>query len=238
MSRKIRRPYILMIIPAMLIAGGIGFLRYSDVFAFQDVSFESDNNIVNADMLKLPVGANLFNLPLKNTAEELLAQNNVYKVDLDYHLPNGIVVKINDIRPVAMVIGEDGNSRYRLGDNGCLLPVDSTIKQYDFPIITGLRNCAAYGKNNDDRLKLIVRQLSEIKRHFPDFYLALSNIDMSESKYISIWVDGLPFRIETYAGSLYSTIQKLKTFILEFNPDLQNIKKLDMRSDGLIIAAG
>ncbi len=239
MSRKVRRPYILMIIPALLIAGGIGFLRYSDVFAFQNVRFESENNIVNADMIKLPAGENLFDLPLKNTAEELLARKNVYKVDLDYHLPDGIIVRINDIRPIAMVIGEDGKSRYRLGENGCLLPLDSTIEQqYDFPIITGLQNCIAYGKNSDDRLKLIVRQLVEIKKDFPDFYLALSGIDMSGIKDISIWIDGLPFRVETYAGSLYKTIKKLKTFILEFNPDLQNIRKLDMRSEGLIIAAG
>ncbi len=237
MSRKVRRPYILMMIPALVIAGGIGFLRYSDVFAFQNVRFESENNVASAEMIKLPVGENLFDLPLENAAEELLARKNVYKVDLDYHLPDGIVVRINDIRPIAMVIGEDGKSRYRLGENGCLLPLDSAIKQYNFPIITGLQNCIAYTKNSDNRLKLIVRQLAEIKKDFPDFYLALSGIDMSDSRDISIWIDGLPFRVETYAGSLYQTIKKLKIFILEFNPDLQDIKKLDMRSEGLIIAA-
>jgi cell division septal protein FtsQ len=237
MSRKVRRPYILMIIFAVLIAGGIGFLRYSNVFAFQNVTFASDNKSIDTDMMQLPVGANLFNLPLKSAAEQLLSRKNIYKVDLGYHLPDGIVVKINDIRPIAMVIGPDGSSRYRLGENGCLLPIDSSIVHYDFPIITGLNHCTPYGTCNDDRLKLIVRQLSEMKKDFPDFYLALSNIDMSDSNYISIWLDGLAFRVDTYAGSLYETVQKLKTFILEFNPDLQNIKKLDMRSEGLIIAA-
>ncbi len=37
---------------------------------------------------------------------------------------------------------------------------------------------------------------------------------------------------------MYETIDKLKTFILEFNPGLQDIKSLDMRSDGFIIATG
>lgn len=238
MIRKVRRPYILLVIPSLLIAGGIGFFRYSDVFAFQNIRFESDNHVVNAEMMNLPIGQNLFVLPLENAVENLLSKKNIYKVDLDYHLPDGIIVKVNDIRPIALVIGEDGKSRFRLGENGCLLPLDSTIRQYDFPIITGLKKCLVYRSHNDDRLKLIVRQLTRIKKNLPDFYLALSSIDMSDSKYISICMDGLPFRVDTYAGSLYITIKKLKIFILEFNPDLHDIKELDMRSEGLIIAVG
>ena len=238
MNRKVRRPFIMMIIPALLIAGALGFFRFSDVFAFQNITFESDSRVGNVDMLNLPTGKNMFALSLEKVVENLISKKDIYKVDLNYDLPDGIIVRVNDIRPIALVIGEDGKSRYRLGENGCLLPHDSTIRQYDFPIITGLKNCTVYGTNSDDRLKLMVRHLARIKKDFPDFYLALSSIDMSDSKCISFCLDGLPFSVDTYAGSLYETINKLKTFILEFNPGLHDIERLDMRSDGLIIAAG
>ncbi len=181
MIHKVRRPYIMLVIPALLIAGGLGFLRYSDVFAFQNITFESDYKMVNAEMMNLTEGQNLFALPLEKAVDNLLSKKNIYKVDLDYHLPDGIIVKVNDIRPIALVIGGDGKSRYRLGENGCLFPLDGKIKQYDFPIITGLKDCTVYGTNSDDRIKLMVRQLARIKKDFPDFYLALSSIDMSDS---------------------------------------------------------
>jgi len=237
MKHRIRRKYLLLIIPIFLIAGGLGFFRYSELFAFQKITIEPKWLSGDIGKLKLPTGRNLFVLPIENAVDSLLAQEKVYRVDLDYQLPNGIIIKVNDIRPIALVIGEDGKKRYRLCENCYLFPLDTAVMQYDFPIITGLKNCRAYTASYDDRLKLIVRQLSCLKEYDPDFYLAISNIDMSEESHISFYLDGLPYRIDTYAGTLYKTIKYLKTFLLEFNPDLHDTKRLDMRSEGLIIAA-
>jgi cell division septal protein FtsQ len=235
MNHKIRRKYLFLIIPILLIVGGLGFFRYSDLFAFQKITIEPECLSAEIGKLNLPTGRNLFVLPVENAVDSLLAREKVYKIDLDYQLPDGIIIRVNDIRPIALVIGEDGRTRYRLGENSYLFPLDRAVMQYDFPIITGLKNCRAYTTSYDNRLKLIARQLSCLKEQYPDFYLAISSIDMSEKSHISVYLDGLPFRIDTYAGTLYKTIKNLKTFLLEFNPDLHDTKRLDMLSEGLII---
>ena len=187
MNRKIGRRYMFLLIPILLIAGGVGFFRYSNLFVFQKVVIEPENHAMDDKKLNFPVGRNLFALPIENAVDNLLAQKNVYKVDLDYSLPDGIIIRINDIKPVALVIGENGKTRFRLSENNCFLPINTAVMQYDFPIITGLKNCRAYTASCDVRLKLITGQLRCLKKQHPDFYLAVSCIDLSKAGFISVY---------------------------------------------------
>ncbi len=85
-------------------------------------------------------------------------------------------------------------------------------------------------------MTLLIKQLKQLKEVSIDFYLAISNIDMSHPERLSVYVDGLTFPVDTYAGNLCPAMEKLKTFLLNFNPDLNNVRKLDLRSDNMIVA--
>lgn len=232
------KTYLVLLGITVLMASIIGVFRYSGIFVLKTVTFKPDHFSAVPESLSLSAGQNLFGAPIDQAAENLLGKKKVLRVDFDYRFPEGIDIKINDINPVAMIIDGNGRDVYRLDRCCYLLPCEGETEQFDFPIITGLEKLRPYSEARDWRLRLIVEQLNRLKKDCTDFYLAISSIDMSGGELISVYLDGLPFRIDTYAGSLYTSIINLRIFLFDFNPGLGDVKRLDMTSDGLIIAAG
>lgn len=227
-----------MLAVSLVLGTTIIVARYTGVFRLKSIAIEPQSLMAKCPSIKQSMGQNLFGAALDKVADDLLNYGNVLRVDIDFDFPDALSIRVNDIRPLALVLDGDGRYVYRMDERGCLLPGDSTIERYEFPIITGLQRCKLYSRPADDRMHLVVEQLNRLKKDCFNFYLAISNIDMSDQDIISIYLDGLAFPVETYAGSLYGSIINLKTFLLDFNPDLSGIKRLDMKSEGLIIAAG
>ncbi|UCD95523.1 MAG: hypothetical protein JSU69_05590 [Candidatus Zixiibacteriota bacterium] len=237
MTLRVGRKYLLMLLAAVLIASTVATMEYSGIFKLEKVVLQPDDFSKNVRITGLNSGERLFDVPVERAVNTLIEQEKILRVDLDFKLPDQINISINDIEPLALVIAGDGRLMYSLDEHGHLLPVDTSIGRFDFPIITGVNCGRLYMKPSDDRLQLVVEQLRRLRDASIDFYLAISDIDMSRADYISINLDGLPFPVLTYAGHLFESIIRLKLLILDFGPDLDGIKKLDMRSEALIIAA-
>ncbi len=237
MIYSVKRPYRILFGITVFLISGIILIEYSGLFKLEEVTLEGDKVISKNETPEIETGTNLFSVPLDRIADTLISQNRVFRVDIDYQLPNGINMNVNDIRPRAVVIDKNGRTKFFLTESAHLLPMSEDLERFDFPLITGLSDCRAYEKSNDDRLDIILTQLDGLKKDCIDFYLALAAIDLSDKEIIRLYVEGLPFAVETYAGGLYRTVRTLEAFLLEYNPDLKDIKKLDMRLEGMIIAA-
>ena len=238
MLNSVGRPYLIMLLIAILLGGGTLTARYSGYFKLQQVQIQPERYDTGDEALNLSKGKNLFAAPLGEVADRMLKKKKIFMVEINYQLPDGITIDVNDVRPRAIVIDRKSRNKYYLTADCHLLPIKNEIEQIDFPLITGPANCTVYGTIKDDRISLIVGQLERLKKDCIDFYLAISNIDMSQNDGVTITIDGVPFTIETYAGDLYRTVRTLKTFLLEYNPDLHDVTGLDMRLEGMIIATG
>jgi cell division septal protein FtsQ len=225
-----------MLIAAISIAALIGTLKYTGISKLEKINLESAELPFEPETLNIAMNQNLFQAPLPDLINSMLSHKKVFRVDIDYRLPDGIGIKINDIKPVALVIGENGRVVYRLSESCHLLPCHAPPMEYDFPVITGLDNCTAYKRVRDERVTLLIKQLKQLKEVSIDFYLAISSIDMSHPERLSVYIDGLTFPVDTYAGNLCPTMEKLRAFLLNFNPDLNDVKRLDLRSDNMIVA--
>lgn len=238
MLNSVGRPYLIMLLISILVGGGTLTARYSGYFKLQHVEVQTEGFDNNDELLKLSKGKNLFAVPLDEVAERMLKKKKIFMVEINYVLPDGITIDVNDVRPRAIVIDRKGRNRYYLTADCHLLPIINEVEQIDFPLITGLTNCTAYGTVKDDRVNLILGQLERLKKDCIDFYLAISNIDMSQNDGVTLTFDGVSFTVETYAGSLYRSVRTMKTFLLEYNPDLHDVTGLDLRLEGMIIATG
>jgi hypothetical protein len=237
MNLRVGRKYLLMLLAAVLIASTVATMEYSGIFKLDKVVLQPDDFSKKVKITGLDSGQRLFDAPVEQTVNSLIEQEKVLRVDLGFKLPDQINISINDIEPLALVIAGDGRLMYSLDEHGYLLPADSSVGRFDFPIITGVKCGRLYAKPSDDRLQLVVEELRLLRDASIDFYLAISDIDMSREDYISVNLDGLPFPVLTYAGHLFESTIRLKMLVLDFGPDLSGIKKLDMRSEALIIAA-
>jgi len=234
----VRKIFLYLFGAACLIAAVTATLRYSGWCTFENVTVDAPRDSGEIQILTASAGENLFAVPVEKAMSDLLEHDDIIRVDLDYDLPDAFRVRFNDIEPVALVLDDNGRTLYRLGHNGYLLPLDSVPVFLDVPLITGLSHCAPYRKTADKRVAVLIQQIRKLHDDCRDFYLTLATIDLSHPDEIVVYLDGLPFCVETYAGALYDSIRRLMVFLLEFNPGLKEIRKLNMKSEGLIIAAG
>jgi len=238
MQLRIEKKYLLILVATIVLAAGTGVCKYTRLFRLRQVSVVPAEHAEKGQKLGLVMDQNLFRTPIDSAAGKLLQNSWVLRVDIDYALPDGIDIVINDIKPIAVVVGNKGRTLYALDDRCYLLPYDDCTGPVDYPLIIGLEKTKAYKKVNDRRLYMIVDQLKKIKDDCHDFYMALSCVDLSNKDFVSVYFDGLPFRVDLYAGTLYTSIKDLEIFLLDFNPDLSDVARLDLRSEGLIISAG
>ncbi|MEW5925256.1 MAG: hypothetical protein AB1746_14840 [Candidatus Zixiibacteriota bacterium] len=236
MFPKIGKVYLILLAAAIVIGGATAACKYAGVFKLKRVTVMPEG-YADSKRINLPMEHNLFALPIEEAADQLLKKGKVIKVDIDYSLPDGIEITINDIRPCAFVIDDGGQTLFALDDRCYLLPYNDRDGELECPLITGLKRTKAYSHAADRRLPMIIEQLEWLKDDSPDFYLALSCMDLSNDDYVSLYIDGLPFPIDVNAGSIYDRIRDLEIFLLDFNPDLSDVTRLDMRCENLIISA-
>jgi cell division septal protein FtsQ len=236
MSLRIRWPFISMGVLVLFAAGFAAMVIFSDYFRLRRVKIEPENYSEELAKLNLTTGLNIFKAPLEDAVTYLLKGQTVFRVEADYDLPDGIAIRVNHVKSIALALDDDGHTIYGL-DNRCrIIPFEDSSGKFDLPLITGLKDCAPYGKPEEKRLGLILEQLDRLKIDHKDFYQIISSIDLSTEDSVGLYMDGIPFHIVLYAGGLYKGVEELKQFLTGFNPDLSQIKRLDLRSEGQIIA--
>ncbi len=65
----------------------------------------------------------------------------------------------------------------------------------------------------------------------------IEEIDFGNRRFLKIAIDGLNYRLKVKTETFNSELNKFVDFISRFNPDLEGVKLLDLRFDGMIITS-
>jgi len=234
MILRVRRKYKLLLLATILLLAVVIFIRISDAFDLKEISTIPEGIISESELVTAPLGENIFVFSGKKYISSIIANEKVIKADLDFDFPDQLKIVLNDIKPLALV--RSNGKFFVLDERGYISEFDNRPTSFNFPIITGAGNCRLFAPVKNDRLHLLSVQLKQLCTENNDFYLAISSIDLSSSEYTIIKMDGLKPFLKMYAGDLLINMDYLRTFLLEFNPDLSQTKLLDMRLTGQVIA--
>jgi len=234
MILRVHRKYKLFLLATILLLGVVVFIRISDAFNLKEICTMPEGVIGESALLAAPLGENIFNFAGNNFLDSVVANKKVINAKLDFDFPDEMKIILNDIKPLALV--RSNCTFFVLDELGYLSEFESRPTSFNFPIITGVGKCRLYAPAGNDRLQLLTGQLKTLCAEDNDFYLAISTIDLSSPDYTLVKMDGLKPSLKMFAGDLSKNMEYLKTFLLEFNPDLSQIKLLDLRLTGQVIA--
>lgn len=236
MNLRVRKPFVYLLLATLVMGGSVAAMRYMNAFKLKDVHISPAKLYANDKLFKGEIGSNMLTMPLDKITEKILADADVHKVDIDISLPGVLEIRLNDIAPLALMLARDGRTLYCLDDNGVVYKHDYETYGLDYPIITGLNDYKLHGRLRDTRIAPLLEQLAHIRKNDMDSYQAVSTIDLSDAEKVVLYMEGLSFSVLTDSGSLNKSLTKLKIFLMGHNHDLTQIKQLDLRTDGLIIA--
>ena len=182
----------------------------------------------NAALLKQPIDA---------LAEKLIEKKQIYKVDISYSLPNRIDIKTNNYKPICFVLDKSSNKIYGINGEARVVTLKNCQYSWDNPVLTSLSITKPFGYCRDYRVRLVVNELVKLQKENLDLYRLIDEIDFGNSGFLKVSIDGLPYRLKVRAEHLLVDIKKFIAFVSKYNPNLENVRLLDLRYDEMIVCS-
>jgi len=220
----------LVSIVLLLIIGILSVIN-SNYFNIKDVEINGNELLTEdyiLDLCKLRSGINIFAVDKEELVEILFALPQIKGVTVDRKLPDGLVIMINERRPVA-IIGDD--SSYRIIDKkGWILRISENLAEWDLPLITGVRINYFSDKISIDNLQLKAG-LSYLNKLPKSILEEISEMNLSDKEGINLFLlNGESVRL----GENFDIEKKARVFISIYNrlkSKQREFEYIDLRYD-------
>ena len=215
----------------------LSVVHFTDYFALETVSVNASELDDWSAKYNLYENRPITDQPLDSLASMLMKKNNIYKVDINYKLPNTIEIKTNNYKPVSFVLDRRTKKIYGLDSDARVVLLDNSDYTWDNPILTSLTITKPFGFCQDHRVKTVVQVLQKLKKQNRDLYCLIDEIDFGNNGFLKVSIDGLPYRLKVRYDYLREDIDKFIRFVSRFDPNLENTALLDLRYDEMIVCS-
>lgn len=181
--------------------------------------------------------APLVSQPVDELAKTLLADDDVYKVDVSYRLPGELAIQTNEFEPVCFVVGQETGKLFGLNRRVRLIALDARTINWEQPVFTGLRTGNLHSFCDDPRVLLVVEQLEEMRRTRVDLYRLVDEVDFSEREYLDVMVAGVPYHLQVRPDHLLRDFDRFVEFTRNYEADLTGVVRMDLRYEDMVICA-
>ncbi len=211
--------------------------NFTDYFVLETVTVNASVLDNWSDNYNLHENKPITNQPLDSLAIELMKKKHIYKVDIGYTLPNKIEIKTNNYESCCFVLDKVTKKIYGLDIDSRVVLLENSEYSWDNPILTSLTISNPYGFCKDFRVKPVVKALQKLKNQNRDLYGLIDEIDFGNSSFLKISIDGLNYRLKVRYDYLLEDIDKFIRFVSRFDPNLEDVKLLDLRYDEMIVCS-
>ncbi len=215
----------------------VGVVNFTDACRLEEVQYNGtplDNWAQRFDMLK---NQSLFRQPLDKVAERLLAEKDVYKVDLSVALPHTLEIRTNAFSPLCFLVDKKTGVLYGVDDMGRVVPLEHRVTDWERPVFTGVSYGNMFDYCPEFRVALVTRQLKQLAHDNPTLFRLIEEIHLSSPAYVLVTISGLPLKLKLSAERFSAQLEKFTEFITKYDVDLSEVRGLDLRFEDMIICS-
>ena len=185
---------------------------------------------------ELLVSAPMVSQPVESLAVHLLAQDEIYRVDVDYRMPNVLEVRTNNFEPVCFVVGNETGKLFGLTADSRLVGVDDDV-DWEQPVFTGLETGNLHSFVRDPRVAPTIAGLERLRRENPDLYRLVDEIDFSLNRGLRVMLAGLSYRLVVRPDRLVEDFERFVDFTRTYDVDMTQVSRMDLRHDDMIVCS-
>ncbi len=179
----------------------------------------------------------LFDQPVDSLATCLLRDREVLKVEMDIKLPHTLEIHTNRFDPICFVHDPQTGEILGLNREVCLIPLDPDMVDWERPLLVGMDDCRLYQRQSHPRYTLLCDRLDRLARRHMDLFRLIEELDVTHPGHVSVRLAGLPFNLRMRVERLDEDLQRFVEFMEQFNPDLNDVRYVDLRFEEMIICA-
>lgn len=213
----------------------VAVVNYTDACRLQEVTV-NDAPVANwRQQLQMLDGNRGPLQSLEATAQKMLEDPNVYKVDLSWALPHRLEIFTNRFTPECFLLDEKTARLHGLDDHGRVVPLIQPVANWERPVLTGLTVNSMFERCNDTRVEVVARKLEQLHREHRDLLRLVEEINFDDRFGLTVTIAGLPYRLKLRAETFIEDMDRFARFITRFGVDFEEVRWMDLRFDDMII---
>ena len=212
------------------------YVKYADACRLHEVSVNSCSVKNWSDRYGLREGESIIDQPLDSLAEALLDRKDIYRVDLSYSLPDNLQIRVNNMSPVGFVLDRISGKLYGLDRQARLVELNQSETEWERPVFTSVKTGRLFSRCADVRIKVVLDQLEQLYEKNIDLYRLVDEVDFGNRTFLKVSLAGLNYRLKLRSENFLTDMERFVEFLTGFEPDLEQVKMLDLCFDDMIIA--
>ena len=221
----------------VIVAVSVGVVNFTNVCRLEAVTLNSEPVNDWPDRFDMLREKSLFRQPLDSLARVVLTDEGTFKVDISCSWPHTLNIRTNAFSPTCFLLDKTSGRLYGLEENGRIVPLQNAVIDWERPVLTGVKSGQWFGYCRDVRVKVVVDQLERLRNSNLNLFRLIDEIDFETTDYIQVSVSGLPYRLKARPEGLAKDLDRFIEFVTKFDPDLSEVRYLDLRFDNMIICA-
>jgi len=212
------------------------YVKYADACRLHEVSVNSCSVENWSEKYGLREEKSIVDQPLDSLAEALLNRKDIYRVDISYSLPDDLNIRVNNFSPVGFVLDRTSGRLYGLDRQARLIDLNQSEIEWERPVFTSVKTGRLFSRCADVRIKVVLDHLERLYEKNIDLYRLVDEIDFGNRTFLKVSLAGLDYRLKLRAESFLTDMDRFVEFLTGFEPDLEQVKMLDLCFDDMIIA--
>ena len=226
---------IVVLFLTLVASGLLVAVQYTELCSLQAVTLNGQKVENWESELGLVRSRGILHQPLDSLADALFARQGVRHVAINYFLPNTLHVITTDLSPVCYVHDDVSGTLFGLDETARVVPLESDIRDWELPVLTGVRIRLLFTQCADARVSLVVPQLLELRAQRPDFFRLISEISFTNPEYLTIAISGLPCTVHILPLDLMARMDDFITFMEHYKAEPFGASSFDLRYDNMIV---
>ncbi|MBI5265891.1 MAG: hypothetical protein HY851_01545 [candidate division Zixibacteria bacterium] len=231
-----RRGRILLLVVVTICAGFIVLVRFTSVARLEAVTL---NGVAVSNPwtdLGFKPGLDIVQQPLEELTDSLIAVDTIFKVSALRQWPHEVKISINEFETCAWLVDSLAGDFYGVDPLGRILPAARTAATADLPVLTGITTRGMYRLAADPRLSIVLPRIVKVRAGNPLIFPLLSEIDFSNTDYLTLSFSGMPYRVRVSADLFEEHFNNFVRFTSGFDANLATSILLDMRYPSMIVS--
>ncbi len=233
-SRRMRRFGTLLLIfstTILLLLRVATWLNAQEMFELKGILIEGNHFVKNSEILErlsVDLSKSLFELNLETIAAQAKSHPFVKQVSVSRRLPDNLVIRIVEKRPVALL---NRGSLALVDESGDALPGFDSVHLLDYPLITGI------GAQQKEALNEVLDFITFARKNDFLLYAGISEISYTEETGIFFFLDENMLPVIVGNGGFYDKCTKLASVmsVLRKGGKLAQTKSIDLRFEGRVV---
>lgn len=213
----------------------IGVTRLTDAFQLAQVTYNGAPSEDFVARFGLIDSASIFEQPLDSLADAVLANRNIFRVDVGVRLPRGVDIRTNSFESVCYAVDESSGQVYGLTSDARAIRLENTERSWEHPVVTGVGVKRLYDRCDDLRVVAVLEQLGKLEQRNIDLYRMIDQIDFGRKQYVSVSLAGISCQARVHAETLANDIVRYADFVARYGAELTTIGVIDMRYEDMIV---